>query len=796
MLKTSTMTTTEDYHTENAIKRRKYDHDHTDDEAMESMEYTPTQGWNLLQPILEKDVVCAKVPTPDVAFELLAKWFQIIAGDQDKLRLFRQWIMTSSEGESTSSSKPSPSPNQLVPCTVKLVDPKTESDEPADDVPTSSEPIKIITTIDTSPSKATSIDYINNEIPITPRSTPQVLLLQQLLQQQQQQIVMLQKLQPGSDATAVMVPTANSITVSPPSGSAGVVLTVNMKKDNQWHSFSETCACTCGFTTLDGVVTTSQRIPGGGEGEMRFVVPPISFPAQDVTQIQMAVHLTLCSAPHAPLVCADSFMYGRERAMSSDEDSEDTPDSSVCDDEENDDECSERETTTSSTSPKQLMTVRERMLDFIQASVNNTNKSTARIILVQAPPTRVVWKNRRLDTPFKIRVDGVTLDTPATKLAVLALVVDHKGKLQIDAMENFDEECSPQGIALFHNMRMTKGTWGKEWSITFVVVVKASLATNSPVVVGMSPPCPVVVKTRKNPQVRHITRSESPSPVSFVERKPDTTIRKRNRVEDILDHPSHSSSSSPLTSSPSTSSSSSSSNSSRTTGGSHSEAMTNLLYAAEIKQQEREYRPPPMLPSSAPPSPPRSMMLPSLQSGFGSPDPNFANLQGLLGYLEEIKIKHHPSLNIMEQPQLKRDGKVLIVKKGKPFRTPFRLQMRTTPPPHTSSSRPNYNTQTPEYNPQQYVCVAVLRNDKGEEVALKNSEVLFDARGLATFSGLMVMKGTWGKSVQLTFEARWSGARRIVGGSNWPPLRMLVVSETPALQLMCYTKDKKTPSAV
>lgn len=187
------------------------------------------------------------------------------------------------------------------------------------------------------------------------------------------------------------------------------------------------------------------------------------------------------------------------------------------------------------------------------------------------------------------------------------------------------------------------------------------------------------------------------------------------------------------------------------------------------------------------------MILPSMQGSFGSPDPNFANLQGLLGYLEEIKIKHHPSLSIVEQPMLKRDGKVLIVKKGKPFRTPFRLQMRTSSAPH--GSRSNYSPAL-DYNPQQYVCVAVLRNDKGEEVALKNSEVLFDARGLATFSGLMVMKGTWGKSVALTFEARWSGARRIVGGSNWPPLRMLVVSETPALQLMCYTKDKKTPNAV
>lgn len=85
--------------------------------------------------------------------------------------------------------------------------------------------------------------------------------------------------------------------------------------------------------------------------------------------------------------------------------------------------------------------------------------------------------------------------------------------------------------------------------------------------------------------------------------------------------------------------------------------------------------------------------------------------------------------------------------------------MRTTPLP---GQRSDYSP-TPDYNPQQYVCVAVLRNDKGEEVALKNSEVTFDARGLATFSGLMVMKGTWGKTVQLTFEARWGGAKRLAG---------------------------------
>lgn len=764
MLKTCTMV---DYHTENANKRRKYDYTEDDGDAMECL---PKDGWSLLQPILENDILCAKIPSSNIAFELLAKWFQIIASDQDKLRVFRQWVVTSAEGEDA-TKKPSPSPNQLVP-TVKLADIKRDVDaETHDDVPTSDQQPA---TSSSDANKASSIDYINNDIPITPRSTPQVLLLQQLLQKQQQQIVILQQLQNnGPTEGMAVVPTANTIALTPASGSAGVVLTISTK-NAPWHPFTETCTCMCGFTTLEGTVTKSHRVAGGGEGEMRFVVPPISFPSADVSQIQMAVHLASCAAPHAPLVCADSFTYGRERASSvsnSDEDSEESPDSSVCDDDDDDEDSSRESSHSSSASPKQLMTVRERMVDFINST---PSKSNARVIVAQAPPNRVVWKNRRLDTPFKIRVEGVSCDTTATKLAALALVVDHKGKLQIDAMENFDEECSPQGMALFHNLRMTKGTWGKEWSITFVVVQKASLTGNNPVVVGVSQPCPVVVKTRKNPQVRHINRPESPSPVSFVEsRKPDTSIRKRNRVEDILDTPT-------------TTTTSTSSNSSR----SHSEAMTNLLYAAEIKQQEREYRPS-SAPSSAPNSPPRSSMHhPSLQGNFSSPDPNFANLQSLLGYLEEIKIKHHPSLNIVEQPQLKRDGKVLIVKKGKPFRTPFRLQMRTLPQ-HNS----NYG-HIPDYNPQQYVCVAVLRNDKGEEVALKNCEVLFDARGLATFSGLMVMKGTWGKSVQLTFEARWSGARRIIGGSNWPPLRMLVVAETPALQLMCYTKDKKTTSAV
>ena len=85
------MTSLVDYHTENTSKRRKYGF--TDD-GVESMERQPVDGWNLLQPILENNVLCAKIPTSNVALELLAKWFQIIAGDQEKLRVFRQWIMT------------------------------------------------------------------------------------------------------------------------------------------------------------------------------------------------------------------------------------------------------------------------------------------------------------------------------------------------------------------------------------------------------------------------------------------------------------------------------------------------------------------------------------------------------------------------------------------------------------------------------------------------------------------------------------------------------------------------------
>jgi hypothetical protein len=153
-------------------------------------------------------------------------------------------------------------------------------------------------------------------------------------------------------------------------------------------------------------------------------------------------------------------MYGRERASlvaSSDEDCEDSnsPESSVCGDEDENDEDGERDAPPApSASPKQLMTVRERMLDFVHSGT--VAKGAARVIISQSPPNRVVWKNRRLDTPFKIRVEGVACDTTATKLAVLALVVDHKGKLQIDAMENFDEECNPQGSHLHISYLSTK----------------------------------------------------------------------------------------------------------------------------------------------------------------------------------------------------------------------------------------------------------------------------------------------------------------------------------------------------
>lgn len=112
-------------------------------------------------------------------------------------------------------------------------------------------------------------------------------------------------------------------------------------------------------------------------------------------------------------------------------------------------------------------------------------------------------------------------------------------------------------------------------------------------------------------------------------------------MEDLIDPPS---SHSPHHSSPPSSSNG--------RAGLHaSEALNSLLYAAEIKHQEREYQvarptlPGPMPTSPIPASGRANLMLPSIQSvqnGFGNPEPNFANLQSLLGFLEEIKHKHHP----------------------------------------------------------------------------------------------------------------------------------------------------------
>lgn len=230
-------------------------------------------------------------------------------------------------------------------------------------------------------------------------------------------------------------------------------------------------------------------------------------------------------------MCLEPFYYSpRERSLgssASDEDSEE-----MCEDAVEDDEGSPPPQALPPSgisnavcpTPKQMMSIRERVLELVQQRGNNRNG--ARLSILQQPSVRVVWKNRRLDIPFKLKIEGLedsasngspfSALTPG-KLCILAVVADHKGRLQMDAAENFAEEFSSQGIAHFSNLRMTKGTWGKEWSITFAAVVKASL--NNPVVVAVASPCPIVVKTRKNPQVRHNKAESSPPPaVAFVER--------------------------------------------------------------------------------------------------------------------------------------------------------------------------------------------------------------------------------------------------------------------------------------
>lgn len=100
MLKTCT-TPKVDYHhhtTENTSKRRKYTYDEEDEDvdvdAMDEECPNNNEGWSTLQPILENDILCAKIPSSNIALSLLSKWFQIIVADKDKLHLFREWIMS------------------------------------------------------------------------------------------------------------------------------------------------------------------------------------------------------------------------------------------------------------------------------------------------------------------------------------------------------------------------------------------------------------------------------------------------------------------------------------------------------------------------------------------------------------------------------------------------------------------------------------------------------------------------------------------------------------------------------
>jgi len=383
----------------------------------------------------------------------------------------------------------------------------------------------------------------------------------------------------------------------------------------------------------------------------------------------------------------------------------------------------------------------------------------------------------------------------------LAIVSDHKGRIQTDAVENYVEEfSSTSGSAVFNNLRMAKGTWGKEWSLTFVALLKSSLSAN-PTVLAISSPCPIVVNTRKNPQIRRPSGSlpscSPPSPVTFIERTPTQLHpRKRNRVEDLLSSsPEQVDSPSFRDNTPFSVSDSAMSNPVSSTGivfarqrvPRRSEPrdgdMLSLLCAAELKQQE-------MVPADISAHIPIPRMplhtqhiaaemrteTPLLTS---SPTTSFSGLQHIITLLEEVKIKYQPSLTIIEQPQLKHhDSKTLIVKKGKPFRTTLVLRsaaLYDSPPFHSADH---------------YSCVALLCNEKGEELTLKNNEVIFDNHGVATFPGLMVMKGTWGKSVRLTFEARWAN-RHTQDAVRLPP-KMLTIAESLPILLMCFTKAPKT----
>jgi len=788
-------------------KKRKLDHiDGSVGVLLDTLDHLEV-GWNTLQPILENDVLRAKIPTAEMAFSLLVRWFRIISRDQEKLRVFRQWVITSSDNvkldiddereecniKTTSPSSSSSSASSST--SLMLADSNNKKALAIDTLLHEEKRLRLsnfVSAVSVTPVESNSFNlaYTNSTGSSSNNGTHHQVLLQQLLQQQQQQIVLLQQLQQQTPSQSHQgniqppPPAPVTVTLNPKSGGAGSVLTVTMK-GGRWHQYSGRCECTAVFMAVDGSSASVRRVAGGGEGELRFITPSLSSSSNGSPHVPAVVHLKLCSGSDVPIVCLEPFLYTPPPVKNplacshtSDEDSEEMAEDAAIDEDEHDEDEGtpppraltplETPMSTGGPTPRQLMTIRERMMEQIQKG----SRGPARLALLQQPSVRVVWKNRRLDVPFKLRVEcledtggsAFSALTPA-KLVALAIVADHKGRLQIDAAENYVEDFSSQGVAHFANLRMTKGTWGKEWSITFAAVLKSSL--NNPVVVAVSPSCSIVVKTRKNPQVRNNARDSGspPSPVPHVERKSTDTARPKrgHRVEDLLDHR-------PASPPPRAA-----------TARSHSEDMASLLYAAELKQQEEQQQ---EEPASSPAS---TALMPVCQnSQIQEPELTFANFQSLVNYLEDIRAKRLISASIIEQPQPKRDSKVLIVKKGKPFRVPFKVQFRSTVQRH---------------NPQYYVCVAVLRNDKGEEVAVRNSEVPYDSRGVACFAGLMVMKGTWGKAVQLTFETRWA-TRRMGQTQNpapppWGTVRMLVVAETAPVQLMCYTKDKKTsPSSI
>eukprot|EP01132_Coremiostelium_polycephalum_P008349 gene8349-10255_t len=238
-------------------------------------------------------------------------------------------------------------------------------------------------------------------------------------------------------------------------------------------------------------------------------------------------------------------------------------------------------------SPKQLMTIREKMLEYIQKNPSPNRPSCIQVC--QQPTSKVVWKNRRLDTPFKLKIDLKAASAIASQnlttsnIISIGIVTDHKGKLQIDSVENFTEPFNAQGISVFQGLKMTKGTWGKEWNLTFIVLVRPNNASyNNPIILSVSQPFSIVVKTRKNPQIRHnnysthILNSASENSSSSPEASP-TMVPRRGRLP----------SAAPLMAlSNSTGNINTSSNNNNSVRFPQDD-MASLLWAAEIKQKEQ-----------------------------------------------------------------------------------------------------------------------------------------------------------------------------------------------------------------